>query len=404
MTVGEKALRWFVMAGVFGLPLVPFIVSYTMFFPYITGKNFTFRILVELMAGAYIALAAVVPHYRPRRSLLLLAFAIFVLIIGIADAQGAMPFKSFWSNYERMEGWVTLAHLLVYLVVVAGVMQAEQLWQRLWTWTLSISAFFSLIGLAQIIGWLPLGQGGGAGLSGRIDVTFGNPIYLGVYMLFHVFLAALFWAQVGRGKWTVVERFLISLAPLSGLLVAIIYAQGQLAQNLITILFGLYFVLAAVMVFASFAPRWVLLLIIMIVDVLALSFSGTRGALLGLIGGALLALILYAFSKGAPKRARGATIAIIAALVIVGGGLRLAKDTDLVRSVIFLNRLSSISLNDSTTKARIYNMGMAWQGIKERPILGWGQENYAIVFDKYYDPRMYGAEQWVDRVHSTAFV
>src|SRR5205085_82544 len=36
-------------------------------------------------------------------------------------------------------------------------------------------------------------------------------------------------------------------------------------------------------------------------------------------------------------------------------------------------------------------------------ILGWGQENYAIVFDKYYDPRMYGQEPWFDRVHNIIF-
>jgi hypothetical protein len=35
--------------------------------------------------------------------------------------------------------------------------------------------------------------------------------------------------------------------------------------------------------------------------------------------------------------------------------------------------------------------------------LGWGQENYAIVFDKYYDPRMYNAEPWFDRVHDSFF-
>src|SRR3989344_424542 len=403
MTTSEKVLRRLVLAGVFALPLVQFIVSYSMVFPYITGKNFTFRILVELMAGAYIALAAVLPQYRPRRSLLLGAFALFVLIIGIADLLGAMPFKSFWSNYERMEGWVTLAHLLVYLVVVAGVMNAEKLWQRLWIWSLSISAFFCLMGLAQILSWLPLNLGGNAGLAARIDVTFGNPIYLGVYMLFHIFLAALLWAQTGREKWTTVERFLIPLAPLAGLCVAIIYAQGQLSSSVLTVLFGLYFVTAAATVFASFAPRWVLLAGIMLLDTFALFFSGTRGAMLGLIGGALLALILYAISSDASKRMRGATIAIIAALILVGGGLRLAKDTDFVRSVVFLNRLASISLNDSTTKARIYNMGMAWQGIQERPILGWGQENYALVFDKYFDPRMYGAEQWFDRVHSSIF-
>src|SRR4051812_12936041 len=99
----ERILRWGVIAGVFALPLVPFIVSYTLFFPYITGKNFTFRILVDLIAGLWLALAICVPKYRPKRNLLLIAFALFVAIIGVADVFGAMPLKSIWSNFERME-------------------------------------------------------------------------------------------------------------------------------------------------------------------------------------------------------------------------------------------------------------------------------------------------------------
>ncbi|MCE9541107.1 tetratricopeptide repeat protein, partial [Candidatus Kaiserbacteria bacterium] len=49
------------------------------------------------------------------------------------------------------------------------------------------------------------------------------------------------------------------------------------------------------------------------------------------------------------------------------------------------------------------NWSIAWQGVKERPVLGWGQENYALVFDKYYDPRMYAQEPWFDRVHNIVF-
>jgi hypothetical protein len=36
----------------------------------------------------------------------------------------------------------------------------------------------------------------------------------------------------------------------------------------------------------------------------------------------------------------------------------------------------------------------------ERPILGWGQENFSYIFNKYYDPSMYGQEQWFDRAHN----
>jgi tetratricopeptide (TPR) repeat protein len=66
-------------------------------------------------------------------------------------------------------------------------------------------------------------------------------------------------------------------------------------------------------------------------------------------------------------------------------------------------RLANISANDPTIQSRFINMSMAFKGFKERPILGWGQENYAIVFDKYYDPRMYNAEPWFDRVHDSIF-
>jgi O-antigen ligase len=46
---------------------------------------------------------------------------------------------------------------------------------------------------------------------------------------------------------------------------------------------------------------------------------------------------------------------------------------------------------------------MAWQGVKERPILGWGQENYSIVYGKYSDARVPTFDAWSDRVHNIIF-
>ncbi|MEK9154289.1 MAG: tetratricopeptide repeat protein, partial [Patescibacteria group bacterium] len=84
-------------------------------------------------------------------------------------------------------------------------------------------------------------------------------------------------------------------------------------------------------------------------------------------------------------------------------GFWLVRGETWVQKIPFLQRLATISLEDNTTKARFMNWGMAWAGVKERPILGWGQENYAIVFDKYYNPQMYAQEQWFDRVHNIVF-
>ncbi|MEY4747508.1 MAG: hypothetical protein RLZZ416_557 [Candidatus Parcubacteria bacterium] len=357
----QKTLRSIALTGIFVLPFVCLIVAdgshfpYNLFFPFITGKNFTFRLIVEIITGSWLALALVEPRFRPRRSWLLGAFALFVVCIAIADALGAYPFKSFWSNYERMDGWVTLAHLLAYLAVAVSILTTEKLWKRFWQVSLGVSVFLGIYGLLQIAGVFALGQGGVAGLEARIDATFGNPIYLAVYMLFHVFIA-----------WLLLVRARADARP-----------NKRLAP---TILYGLVIAL----------------------DTIVLFFTGTRGTMIGLIGGVLITLLLLALAQGS-RRIRLLAVAALVGAVVLGAGLRFAKDAPFVQSIIFLNRLSTISLSDSTVKARFLNAGMAWQGVKERPIFGWGQENYAIVFDKYYDPRMYAQEPWFDRVHDVVF-
>ena len=208
MTLLEKALRYLVLAGLFALPFIIFIVAdgvhfpYNLFFPYITGKNLTFRLIVELIFGAWLALAFMRAEYRPRRSWPLLAITVFVAVIAIADAQGANPFKSFWSNFERMDGWVTLIHLWMLFVVATSVITSEGLWRRLFHLVLLTTGIASLYGLLQIIGVAALGQAGGTGLSARVDANFGNPIYLAVYLLFGVFIAALLWYQEGNERWS----------------------------------------------------------------------------------------------------------------------------------------------------------------------------------------------------------
>ncbi|MHB1086469.1 MAG: O-antigen ligase family protein, partial [Minisyncoccota bacterium] len=356
MTILEKTLRWIALGGIFALPFVGLLVTSSLFFPYITGKNFAFRIIVEVITAAWLALAIVNPSYRPRRSLLLGALALFVLIIGVADVFGAYAFKSLWSNYERMDGWVTIAHLLAYTIVASAMLQSEKLWRWLFWTTLGVSAYLSLYGLLQVTGKVALGLGGVSGLSGRIDGTFGNPIYFAVYMLFHVFIAAMLWAQ----QW--VEK-----GPGKRLYISAAYGS------------------------------------IIALDTVALFLTGTRGTMLGIIGGTLLSALLMLIFARKSRNVWRASAAVVFGIFALTGLFFMVKDQAWVQKVGFLNRLASISLSDQTTESRFVNWSMAWEGVKERPILGWGQENYALVFDKYYDPRMYKQEPWFDRVHNIVF-
>lgn len=400
--MSEKILRWIVLVGVFALPFICLIVATWLFFPFITGKNFLFRIIVEAITFCWLALCLINPKYRPRNNWIFGAFLVFIVIMAIADAQGVNPFKSFWSNFERMDGWITIAHLFCYTVVAACVINAENLWRRLFELTIGISVFVDLWGFSQILGVVALGQGGSSGLGARIDATFGNPIYLAVYMLFHVFLAALLIYQSGKERWLTWERIAFPVALVIGLLY--VAAQSAASGNTLSwIAVVLYLVVLACIGGLMTLRRSYLLWFVIALDTIALLFSGTRGATIGLIVGAILAFLLYAFLSPGAKRMRSYAVGAIVIAIVLSGGLWLARGTALVQNISILQRLSTISTQDTDVASRIINIEIAWKGIEERPILGWGQEEYSIVWDKFYDPRLYPDEQWFDRVHDIVF-
>src|SRR3989304_6041643 len=106
----KEILKYSIWAGIYAVLFIPFIVANDMFFPYITGKAFTFRIIVEIILGLWLILIIKDKEFRPKWSWVLGSVLIFTFILFLADVNAVAPFKAFWSNYERMEGWVTFVH------------------------------------------------------------------------------------------------------------------------------------------------------------------------------------------------------------------------------------------------------------------------------------------------------
>jgi tetratricopeptide (TPR) repeat protein len=336
-------LRWGIIAGLLLLTLTPLLVSTSLFFPFITGKGFFFRVLTEIILALWIILALRDPNYRPRliggqakKSWILIAMGALLLVISLATAWGANPYRSFWSNFERMEGLVNFLHLGAYFVVLISVLKKE----KLWFYFLNLSIVISVIA-----GIMALTKGGS-----RIDGTFGNPTYLAVYMLVHIFLTAWLWLKH--------------------------YRQNPIAY---------------------------IYLPLILFQLIVLYRTGTRGTLLGLVGGLIVTAILIAIFGRSHRWARKISLGVLLGAVILGGVFWLNKDSAFVKSSPVLERFASISLTEQTTKSRLMIWNMSWQGFKERPLLGWGPENYILVFNKYYDPAMYSQEQWFDRSHNVIF-
>ena len=53
----KQIARWIALAALFLVPLTPLLVANGYFFPFITGKAFYFRILMEIAVSAWAVLA-----------------------------------------------------------------------------------------------------------------------------------------------------------------------------------------------------------------------------------------------------------------------------------------------------------------------------------------------------------
>ncbi len=329
-------------AVIFGLFLVPFLTLYVendFFFPYITGKNFAFRIIVEITLALYAVLALLEPQYRPRFSWILASFTGLIAVMGVATALAEHVPTAFWSNFERMDGYITLIHMYAYFVVMASVFKTGKIWTIFLNVSVAVAALVALKGLSQFAA--------ADGMS-RVDSTLGNAAYMAVYMLFHIFI----------------------------LLYLGLNTRVRMYQAIYVVL-GLMF-------------TFVLLQ------------TGTRGTFIGLVVGLVTSVAYIALFASKYPQIRRYAIGSFAALVLLAGGFYAVRDSDYIQNSPSLSRIANIDvLTDLQTRSIIW--GMSVEGIKERPLLGWGNGNFNYVFNAEYDPRMYGQEQWFDRVHNIFF-
>lgn len=285
--------RYVVLAALFLIPFLPLYVANDLLFPFISSKGFAFRILIGFAAGAYLLLALADKRYRPRFSWTLLIYGAFVAWMFLADLLAPNAHKAFWSNYERMDGWVTMIHVFLFFIVAGSVLTVEKLWKRWWLTFAGASALIAGYGVLQLMGALTIHQGGV-----RLDASFGNAAYLAAYLL----------SAIAISLWQGIE------------------SKGWL--------------------------RYALLILAGVQSILLFQ-TATRGAILAFVGASVLASLLFALrSKESRKIGLGFLIGIV---VIIGGFLAL-KDTSFVREDPVLTRVASISVADGDTRFMLWGM------------------------------------------------
>ena len=339
---------WGIKALIFIIPLLSFWIATPFYFPYITGRNFAFRILIEIALVLWTGLIVLDKEYRPRFTPILTAVLVFLGIVGLADLLGVNPYKSFWSNFERMEGYIAMLHFVAYFVMLTSVFREKRDWLILFNFFATSSVLIGFYGVLQKLGLKASIQGGEA----RIDGTIGNPTYLAAYLI------------------------------LTTAIVFILFFNSQ--------------------------KRWQKYLYgsVIIFNFLILYFTASRGPVLGAGVALVLFSLLYliVFKKDAGEKiGKRVALSILIAAVIVPSVFFAIRKQEWVQSNLVLSRFASISIFEKTVKSRFMIWGVSWKAFKERPILGWGQENYMQAFSKYYNPKLFDQEPWFDRSHNIIF-
>ena len=341
----KDILKWVVFGGLFAIPFLTLYVENDYFFPFITGKNFWFRIIVDLTLVAWIGLALYEPKYRPKWSWILGGAGALLTVMFFANLLGEHPRSSFWSNFERMDGYVSLVYTYVYMLILGSVLHTKQEWKILLNTSLVVAVLVMIGGLAQYFGVssiIDLYNIGGDGR--RLDSTLGNAAYMAVYMLFHIFILLWLFVESKTTEWK--------------------------------ILYG------------ALLPIFIFVLI----------ETGTRGTAVGLAVGALVTSAYISVFAKQFKEFRKFAIGGFLLVTVAIAGFVVFKDSDVIQNQPNLARIANISLDDLQIRGIIW--GMAWEGVQERPLLGYGQSNFNYVFNANYDPRLYGQEQWFDRAHN----
>lgn len=327
--------------GIYGGLLMPLVFIPYVIFPFVFSKLIAFQVLVGLTFPAYVFLAWMEPRYRPSRHMLYLAIVAYLAAIGLSVIFAVDPMRAWWGNQERMNGLFTILHFLAWLTMAVGLLKTWDQWKRVLNYEVGLSAFMAIIALLQKVNPNLLLFPAGPRVGGLLD----NPIYMAAYQIFNL-------------------AFLILLA---------MKTRSR--------------------------KFWAWYAVIGFLDIGAFLAAESRGALVGLAAGIATFALFYAlFTKTKKTRA---VILSIAGILFVGYGLLFTfRNVPIIQSSP-ISRLLSFS---GSVDTRFIAWQIAWKGFLERPITGWGFDDFHILFNLHYNPmslRFGTYETWFDRSHNT---
>lgn len=363
----EKVLLTIIRFGAYAALFAPFVIGRNFFFPFVGPKSLYLLACCEVVFFAWLILVMYNRQYLPKANVIFWAFLLFIFIFFMSALSGADFSGSFWSKFERMTGVLVWFHLFGFFLAISGSFKSFIDWKKVFIISVFVSLAISALSILEMKSWqglLPLPndfswvQNATTGLkslkfSDRGGFTLGNTSFLGAYLLFNAFLALYLFFNY----------------------------KGLFNSKKVNLILRIFCVFAIFMA------------------ILSMYRNGARAALISTIGGFFLIFLLWLSLVPRQKwfRVVGRLCLAFSVLAVIAVFILLFAQGSYVQQKFV----------QMTSRARFINWGIAWRGFLERPLLGWGPENYILIFPKFFNPCLFtpecGGEIWFDRAHNIVF-
>ena len=197
---------------------------------------------------------------------------------------------------------------------------------------------------------------------------------------------------------SLVSAVIISIYGLTGIHYSTI---GNTAYVSGLLIFNFYFAFLLFFKEKHKGLRWIYLISVPIM-LLEFKKANTSGAIVGL-GFSMIVLFLLLALLAKNKKVKIYTFSLFLIFVIATTFIFANKDSDFVKNNSVLKVANQISFQKNTFQTRLISWRAAGKEFKNNPILGIGHGNYAVIFDKHFDPKFYGftrVETYFDRAHN----
>ena len=204
--------------GLFASFLSFLLLFSSLLFPYITSKQITFNILIEILMVFWVLLIVKYPEYRPKKNLITYGLIAYFLVI-LASAVVGVDFNlSFWGNAERMLGFFHLIHYFFFYLILVTVMRTPRDWKIILNVSVAIAVLTTIIGLAK----------------SYPASNIGNTAYVAGIMIFNIFFAV--WLYALTKDWGARAWYIIAL-----IFLLIGFVRSDISGAQAGLVFGLFF-------------------------------------------------------------------------------------------------------------------------------------------------------------------